>query len=273
MRPRSLFAKPTPAVPPGLNGISFKLYKNCPTVLEQLVCLIQRAWREGCVAQEWCLYDGTILLEGAPFPSLSPQCQRQNFLWSNHQANDIIPLPEQVHHHVSPEGWHPRVSWLPEACSNLEFVDDCKAREERSARHMAWPGECLWICTSQLHQVCFEVLPHLNAVADILMQYFGNVFMPFATTNYMKGWQALEVSIMMGCIVSPLPFVMCMELILWGTTTTTGGEETRSGGALPPSSTFMDDVTTLIQSKVGTQELLNRFHMGPDEGQTKEEPT
>ena len=216
----------------------------------------------------------TILLEGAPFPNLSPQCQRQDFLWSNHQANDIIPLPEQVHHHVSPEGWHPRVSWLPGACSNdLEFVDDRKAREERSARHMAWPGECLWICTSQLHQVCFEVLPHLNAVADILMQYFGNVFLPFATTNYMKGWQALEVSIMMGCIVSPPPFVMCMELIRWGTTTTTGGEETRSGGALPPSSAFMDDVTTLIQSKVGTQELLDRFHMGPDEGQTKEEPT
>ena len=43
---------------PGLNGISFKLYKNCPTVLEQLVCLLQRAWREVYVAQEWCLADG-----------------------------------------------------------------------------------------------------------------------------------------------------------------------------------------------------------------------
>ena len=36
---------------------------------------------------------------------------------------------------------------------------------------MAWPGQCLWICASQLHQVCIEVLPHpregnlhLNAV-------------------------------------------------------------------------------------------------------------
>ena len=43
---------------PGLNGISFKLYKNCLTVLEQLVCLLQRARREGYVAQEWCLADG-----------------------------------------------------------------------------------------------------------------------------------------------------------------------------------------------------------------------
>ena len=25
---------------------------------------------------------------------------------------------------------------------------------------MAWPGQCLWICFLQLHQVCIEVLPH-----------------------------------------------------------------------------------------------------------------
>ena len=49
-------------------------------------------------------------------------------------------------------------------------------------------------------------------------------------------------------------------MILRGTTDTASGEETRSGGALPPSRAFMDDVTTLVQSKVGTQELLHRFH-------------
>ena len=92
------------------------------------------------------------------------------------------------------------------------------------------------------------------------MQYFGNVFMRFTTTNYTTGWQALEVGIMMGCVVSPLRFVMCMELILRGTTDTASSEETRSGGALPPSRAFMDDVTTLVQSKAGTQELLDRFH-------------
>ena len=84
--------------------------------------------------------------------------------------------------------------------------------------------------------------------------------MRFTSTNYTTGWQALEVGIMIGCIVSPLLFVMCMELILRGITDTASGEETRSGGALPPSRAFMDDVTTLVQSKVGTQELLDRLH-------------
>ena len=84
--------------------------------------------------------------------------------------------------------------------------------------------------------------------------------MRFPTTNYTTGWQALEVGIMIGCIVSSLLFIICMEMILRGTMDATSGDETRSGGALPPSRAFMDDVTTLVQSKVGTQELLDHFH-------------
>ena len=51
-----------------------------------------------------------------------------------------------------------------------------------------------------------------------------------------------------------------MELILRGTTDITSGEETGSGGVLLPSGAFMDDKTTLVHSKVGTPELLDRFH-------------
>ena len=58
---------------PGLNGVSFKLYKNCPTVLEQLVCLLQRAWREGYVAQEWCLADGIWI----PKEENIPNCMKE----------------------------------------------------------------------------------------------------------------------------------------------------------------------------------------------------
>ena len=43
---------------PGLNGVSFNLYNNWPIVLEDLVCLLQRAWLEEYVPQEWCLAGG-----------------------------------------------------------------------------------------------------------------------------------------------------------------------------------------------------------------------
>ena len=43
---------------PGLNGISYKLYKNCLRVLRKLTVLLQQAWKKGIVPQEWCPADG-----------------------------------------------------------------------------------------------------------------------------------------------------------------------------------------------------------------------
>ena len=43
---------------PGLNGISYKLYKHCPRVLRKLTVLLQQAWKKGIVPQEWYLADG-----------------------------------------------------------------------------------------------------------------------------------------------------------------------------------------------------------------------
>ena len=43
----------------GLNGISYKLYKNCPRVLRKLTVLLQQAWKKDIIVpQEWCLADG-----------------------------------------------------------------------------------------------------------------------------------------------------------------------------------------------------------------------
>ena len=42
----------------GINGISYKLYKNCPCVLRKLTVLLQQVWKKGIVPQEWCLADG-----------------------------------------------------------------------------------------------------------------------------------------------------------------------------------------------------------------------
>ena len=247
---------------------------NCPGTarLPSTKSLAERIRRTRMVPGWWGLdtQGGELHLSGLLSPNLSPQRRRQDFLQSIRQANDIIPPPEQVHQHVSPEGWHPSLEHAQMIWNSL-----MTAKSEKKELHVVWldlanaygsvPHNCIRFALKFFH------IP--EKVAAILMQYFGNVFMRFTTTNYTMGWQALEVGIMMGCIVSPLLFVMCMELILRGTTDTASGEETRSGGALPPSRAFMDDVTTLVQSKAGTQELLDRrpLRMGTDEGQAKEE--
>ena len=163
---REFICKARACCAPGLNGISFKLYNNYPFVLVQLTYFLHRAWREdyitGMVFGWWGLdtKGGEFHWSGFLLPNPSPQGRSQD-LWSNCQANDIIPPPKQIHQHFTPEGWHPRVPWLPGTSSDdLEIIDDCKAWEEVTPCGMTRPCQRLWICASQLRQVCTEVLPH-----------------------------------------------------------------------------------------------------------------
>lgn len=38
---------------PGLNGVLYKLYKNCPKVLELLWYLMRTAWKKQIIPSEW----------------------------------------------------------------------------------------------------------------------------------------------------------------------------------------------------------------------------
>ena len=48
--------------------------------------------------------------------------------------------------------------------------------------------------------------------------------MRFTTQRYTINWQALEVGIMMGCVISPFIFIMCMEMLLRGAKDLAEGE-------------------------------------------------
>jgi len=96
-------------------------------------------------------------------------------------------------------------------------------------------------------------------VKEVLANYFGAVKMRFTTKNYTTDWQDLEIGIMMGCVISPLLFVMCMELILRGARDTAPGEELENGVILPPLRAFMDDITSLIRGVGDTESILARL--------------
>ena len=54
------------------------------------------------------------------------------------------------------------------------------------------------------------------------MKYFNSAYMKFTVKDYTK-WQALEIGIMMACVIFPLLFVLVMELILRGAANTSKG--------------------------------------------------
>ena len=84
--------------------------------------------------------------------------------------------------------------------------------------------------------------------------------MKFTVKNYTTKWHALEIGIMIGCVISPLLFVLAMELILRGAANTSKGVMKNEHLTLPPSRAYMDDITILVPSQIAADGLLQRYY-------------
>ena len=78
--------------------------------------------------------------------------------------------------------------------------------------------------------------------------------MRFSNAKYSTNWQKLNIGIMMGCVISPLIFVLEMEMLLRST------KDTTSKKTVPSMKAFMDDVTVISESKSHTEKQLKRLH-------------
>ena len=63
----------------------------------------------------------------------------------------------------------------------------------------------------------------------------------------------------MGCTISPIVFVAAFEIILIGARQTVGGIKLPSGKKLTPLRSYMDDVTSLLQTAPCASRLLKRM--------------
>ena len=253
---------------PGINGISYKLYKNCPKVLHRLISLLKRAWEEDHVQKEWCLADGILIpkeenstgigsfrpisllnIEGKIFFGVIAR-RLTTFLMAN----------KMIDTSVQKAG----IPGFPGCLEHAEMIWTSiqHAKQEKKDLHVTWL-DLANAYGAVPHDLIYKALDFFyvpERIKNILSQYFGAANMRFTTKKYTTKWQPLEIGIMMGCVISPLLFIMCMEMILQGARDTANGETLDNGYTLPPIKAFMDDVTTLVQSEEGTRRLLEKLH-------------
>lgn len=77
--------------------------------------------------------------------------------------------------------------------------------------------------------------------------------MCFTLEGYTTGWQQLECGIAMGCVISPILFVLARQVVR--------GIKLPSGERLPPLRSYLDDVTSILQTAPGilyTADLSDR---------------
>ena len=130
------------------------------------------------------------------------------------------------------------------------------ARKDKTELHVIWLNftNAYGSVPHHLIRMALEFFNFPSKIGEIIMKYFNSAFMKFTIKNYTTKWQALEISIMMGCVISPLLFILAMELILRGAANTSK----RVKKKLTSDSSFFQSF--FGPSQISADGLLQRYY-------------
>ena len=95
---------------PGPNGLPYKVYKNCPTLLHRLWCLLKIVWKKGKVPESWKMAEGIFIpkeknsTDVNQFRTISLlNVEGKMFFCGPCKETDELSNCKQVHRHISTE--------------------------------------------------------------------------------------------------------------------------------------------------------------------------
>ena len=193
-------------------------------------------------------------------PNIPPKCKGEIFL-SSCSPYENLSDKHSLYKYIYPEGWD---TWLPRCLEHSEMIRTSKlsVKRDKVELHIIWL-DLANVYGSVPHHLIRMALDFSNfpsKVREIIRIFFNSAVMKFTVKDYTTKWQALEIGIMMDCVISPLLFVLAMELILRGAANTSKGVRINENLTLPPSRAFMDDITILVPSKIAADVLIQRYY-------------
>ncbi|KAK7912981.1 hypothetical protein WMY93_013192 [Mugilogobius chulae] len=252
---------------PGPNGIPYRLYKNAPGVLKYLWHQMKLAWKKVVIPKVWRRAGGIFIpkeknsstinqfrqisllnVEGKMFFSIVAQ-RLSAFLMKNNLIDTSVQKAGISGFSGCLE--HASIIWnqLQAAKKNKKnlhvvFLDLANA-------FGSVPHRILW--------AAFAFFQVPETITKLVQAYFRDIQFCITTCSGTTAWQHLELGIMAGCTISPLAFTMAMELIIRASSWVVGGERLKSGLRLPPIRAYMDDMTTITNTKPCTKRLLDKL--------------
>ena len=144
----------------------------------------------------------------------------------------------------------------------LKHSQILSTKTHKKELHVIWL-DLANVYVSVLHHLIRMGLDFFNfpsKVGEVIIKYLNSAFMKFTIKDYTTKWQALDIGIMMGCVISPLLFILAMELILRGAANTSKGVMKNEHLTLPPFRALMHDITILVPSQIAADGLLQRYY-------------
>ncbi len=238
----SVIKKARSASAPGANGVSFKVFKNCPQLVRKLWKLLCVAWNNEIIVPSWNKAEGLYLpkeeksvgigafrpisllnVDGKVFfgviaSRLTKYLINNGYIDRSVQKAGIPGSPGCIEHAAMI--WHTIQS----------------AKREKSDLSVLWLdlANAYGAVPHAMIRFAMEFFYIPEKLQRIVLSYYNSFQMRFSTQHYTTNYQALQVGIPMGCTVSPILFVMSMELMIKAAQCVCKGVEIAPGMELPP---------------------------------------
>ena len=253
---------------PGPNGIPYLLYKRCPGVQKLLYNRLKIAWRSRCVDREWQKAEGVFIpkekdsvninqfrpisllnVEGKIFfavlaKRLTDFAIRNEYIDRSLQKGGVPGVPGCIEH------------------SSMIWEAIKRAKQNQLSLHVVWLDLANAYGTVR-HQLLWKTLKRHNVpefLIDVLQQYFRRFRLRLSTSTCSTEWFNLRVGIAMGCSISPILFVLAMQLLLGSIASRVQDVYLGKGIFMPSIKAFMDDTTLILNHCGEMRRILQNFN-------------
>ena len=254
---------------PGNNGIPYLVYKRCPGISRNLWNLNRTAFRNGYYPDNCRFFEGVYLpKEDGNF---TPSTGRPISLGNVQGKIYLAVLAKRLTKYVVENSYvdlSVQKGGVPDVKGCIEHFG-AMWEVIKNARLGRKDLAVVWLDLANAygavpHVLIARALRFYNVpqkIIDIILLYFSGVFGRFSSKTITSGWQKFEIGIFMGCVISVILFVLCMNLsdVYLRNRVPRAIEFMKDDIAIPPLKLFMDDSCLTSARMEDMQTLLNVF--------------
>ena len=255
---------------PGPNGITYRVYKNCPRLVTRIWKLFRTVWRRGKLAESWHRAEGCFIpkeegsteinqfrtisllnVEGKMFLAivarrLSSHLLKNKYIDTSVQKGGVPGIPGCVEH------------------SSMITAIIREAKERGGDLAVIWLdlANAYGTIPHKLIAKMLEIYKIPSKTQSMLQSYYDKLVMRFTVNGKETKWQRLEVGIITGCTVSVILFAAAMNLIVKSVEKMNRGPTLRSSTKQPPIRIYVDDMTITTKSQIEGRWTLEALEEG-----------
>ena len=222
---------------PGPSGIPYKVYKKCPKLLRRLWKLIRKIWTKGSIPLGWRRAEGCFIPKEAAASKVSQF--RTISLLSVEGKIFFSVLAKRLTHYMTANGYlntSIQKGGIPGFSGCLEHTGllsqlILEAKQGKGNLAVVWLdlSNAYGSIPHSLIQTAMDYYHIPPSVTKIITNYFNDIKLRFQAANFLTEWQSLEKGIATGCTISPILFLMGMNLFITAASNEAKGPKTSTG--------------------------------------------